>query len=62
MLEHNGNPVPNRVNPLALIALQAFFPTYYQRLTADGTNQNFEELRGNHNQEIVTRKSTATNN
>ena len=48
VLEQNGNAVPNRVDPLALIALQAFVAAEYQRLAAHGTDQDFEQVGRNH--------------
>jgi len=62
MLEQNGNPVPNWVNPIALVAFQAVFPAQHKRLAADGTGENFEEFWGNHDVPIVARKLSAISN
>ena len=48
VFEQNGNPVPNWVDPLALIALQAFLAAEDERLAAHGTDQDFEQVRRNH--------------
>ena len=56
VLEQNGNPVPNRVDPLALVALQAFLSAQDERLAAYGTDQDFEQVGRNHDEVIVTRE------
>jgi hypothetical protein len=53
VLEQNGNPVPNRVDPLALVAFQAFFAAEHQRLAAHRTSEDFEQVRRNHDEAIV---------
>ena len=45
VLEQNGNPVPNWVNPLALVALQVLFAPQNQWLATDGADQDLQQLR-----------------
>ena len=47
-LQQNGNAVADRINPLALVALQGIFTTHHQRLAADGAGKNFQQVGGNH--------------
>lgn len=47
-LQQNGNAITDRVNPLALIALQRVFSAQHQRLAADGAGKNFQQVGRNH--------------
>jgi hypothetical protein len=43
-LEQNGNPVPNWVNALALVALQTLFTAQHEWLAADRAGEYFKKL------------------
>ena len=60
VLEQNGNPVPNRVDPLALVALQAFLAAQNERLAADGADQDFEQVRRDHDEVIVSQRTAVS--
>jgi hypothetical protein len=52
--QHDGNVVFHRIDAVALLALQALrvLPVF-ERLLTGWTNQNFQELFGKHNFDIV---------
>ena len=52
--QQDGNAVPDRVNPVALTALQALaFMLQHQALLADWADQNFQKLWGDHSGMIL---------
>jgi hypothetical protein len=56
--QHDGNIVLHRVDPVALTALQAFRALpILEGLLAGGTNQNIEQIFGNHDKGIVRQGS-----
>ena len=46
--QQNGNVVPNWVDPPARAAFQALVPFQHNRLSAGGTDQDVEQVFGDH--------------
>ena len=59
VLKQNGNPVSNRVDSLALVALQAFLAAQHQRLPAHRAYQDFQQVRREHTKGILAGKPEA---
>ena len=59
VLEQDGDPIPDWVHPLALIAFQTFVAAQHKRLATNWTHENFEKFRGNHDGAIVAAKPSA---
>jgi len=59
VLQQNGNPVPNWVDPLALVALQVFLAAQHQRLPAHRAYQDFQQVRRDHTKGILAGKPEA---
>ena len=59
--QQHRDVIAHGVDAVASIALEGFWVRLEdERLLAGGTDQDFEEVRGNHNPEIVLRKSDTT--
>ena len=59
VLEQDGDPIPDWVHPLALVAFQGFFAARHKRLATNRARENLEQFRGNHDGAIVAAKPLA---
>ncbi len=50
--QQDRDTIANGINALALIALEAVFPSRHQRLAADRACNHFEQFRANHDNQF----------